>query len=217
LVKLLTIGVLALQGAFDEHLAILRRLGAEASAVRLPNQLDRLDGLVVPGGESTTIGKLLVQYDLLLKLKKMVEAGFPLFGTCAGLILLAKEILGDSSQPLIGVMDMTVKRNYFGRQVDSFEADLAVPELGDSPFHAVFIRAPVVKWVGSEVQVLARLPTSEIVAVRQDNLLACAFHPELGEDPRFHQYFLGLVGEYTKKTQMGENLRGNVYSSGPSN
>ncbi|MBM3134114.1 MAG: pyridoxal 5'-phosphate synthase glutaminase subunit PdxT [Chloroflexi bacterium] len=191
------IGVLALQGDFAEHLAMLRRLDVAATPVRLPAQLAGLDGLIIPGGESTTIGKLLVAYDLLAPIRQMVAAGQAVWGTCAGMILLAREAVdGIPDQPLLGVMDIVVRRNAFGRQVDSFEADLPVPALGEAPLHAVFIRAPLIEQVGPGVQVLARLPESgegRIVAVRQGNLLATAFHPELTDDLRFHQYFLGVV------------------------
>jgi 5'-phosphate synthase pdxT subunit len=194
------IGVLALQGDFAEHLAMLRRLDVAATPVRLPGQLAGLDGLIIPGGESTTIGKLAVAYGLLAPIRQMVAAGKAVWGTCAGMILLAREATdGIPGQPLIGVMDIVVRRNAFGRQVDSFELDINVPVLGETPFHAVFIRAPLIEQVGPGVQVLARLPatgggpTSEgrIVAIRQGNLLATAFHPELTDDLRFHQYFLG--------------------------
>ena len=194
------IGVLALQGDFAEHLAMLRRLDVAATPVRLQAQLADLDGLIIPGGESTTIGKLLVAYDLITPIRQMVAAGQAVWGTCAGLILLAREAVdGIPGQPLLGVMDIVVRRNAFGRQVDSFEADLPVPALGEAPLHAVFIRAPLIEQVGPGIQVLARLPAPDgrpasegrIVAVRQGNLLATAFHPELTDDLRFHQYFLG--------------------------
>jgi 5'-phosphate synthase pdxT subunit len=190
------IGVLALQGDFAEHLAMLRRLDVAATPVRLPAQLADLDGLIIPGGESTTIGKLLVAYDLLAPIRQMVAAGQVVWGTCAGMILLAREAVdGIPGQPLLGVMDIVVRRNAFGRQVESFELDISVPALGEAPLHAVFIRAPLIEQVGPDVQVLARLPAVDegrIVAVRQGNLLATAFHPELTNDLRFHQYFLGI-------------------------
>jgi 5'-phosphate synthase pdxT subunit len=184
------IGVLALQGAFIEHQKTLRSLGATAIQVRLPEQLEDLDALIIPGGESTTIGKLAVSYNLLYPLRAFAETR-PVWGTCAGMIMLAKNIGRD--QPLIGVMDIVVNRNAFGRQVDSFETDLAVAELGPVPFHAVFIRAPLVTSVADHVRVLARLEDGGIVAVRQAHWLATAFHPELTPDDRFHRYFLREV------------------------
>ncbi len=198
------IGVLALQGDFAEHLAMLRRLDVAATPVRLPAQLADLDGLIIPGGESTTIGKLLVAYDLIAPIRQMVAAGKAVWGTCAGMILLAREAVdGIPGQPLLGAMDIVVRRNAFGRQVDSFELDISVPALGEAPFHAVFIRAPLIEQVGSGVQVLARLPAAgegRIVAIRQGNLLATAFHPELTDDPRFHQYFLTLGRKTSQKS-----------------
>jgi len=191
------IGVLALQGAFIEHEQILRRLGAEAVEVRLPAQLAGLHGLILPGGESTTVGKLAVTYGLLEPLQRLARQGFPMWGTCTGLILLAKESVATvgsaPGQPLIGGMDITVRRNAFGRQVDSFEADIDVPAFGPPPFHAVFIRAPLIERVGPGVTVLARLPgTGGIVAAQQGHLLTTAFHPELTNDARFHEYFLTM-------------------------
>ncbi|MBN1680482.1 MAG: pyridoxal 5'-phosphate synthase glutaminase subunit PdxT [Anaerolineae bacterium] len=184
------IGVLALQGAFIEHEKTLRSLGARAVEVRLPEQLAGLDALIIPGGESTTIGKLAVTFRLLEPLRDFAVHK-PVWGTCAGMILLANDIGRD--QPLIGVMDIKVDRNAFGRQVDSFETDLTVPELGAAPFHAVFIRAPLVTGVGEHAHVLARLDDGGIVAVRQGHWLATAFHPELTPDDRFHRYFLREV------------------------
>ncbi len=187
------IGVLALQGDFAEHTVMLGRLGVETVEVRLPQQLASLDGLIIPGGESTTIGKLATAYALMEPLR---EFGLhkPIWGTCAGAIFLSKDVRRD--QPLVGLMDITVERNAFGRQVDSFETDLDVPELdmGLIPFHAVFIRAPLIESVGPQVEVLARLPDGRIVAARQDHLLATSFHPELTPDDRFHRYFLRLAG-----------------------
>lgn len=188
------IGVLALQGAFREHARVLRRLGVEASEVRLPQHLAGLDGLILPGGESTTVSKLAADYQLLDPLRELAASGLPLWGTCAGLILLACDA-GDDL-PLIGALDVRVKRNAFGRQVDSFEADLAVSILTEPerPFRAVFIRAPLVSYVGPDVKVLANLEdTNGIVAVQQGHLMGTAFHPELTDDDRFHRYFLSLV------------------------
>jgi 5'-phosphate synthase pdxT subunit len=180
--------VLALQGAFIEHSKALRELGAEPVEVRLPEHLDDLNGLIIPGGESTTIGKLAVEYGLIEPLRRFAQTQ-PTWGTCAGMIFLAREI-GIDRQPILGVMDITVNRNAFGRQIDSFELDLNVPKLGPAPFHAVFIRAPLVTSVGAGVEVLAQLDEKRIVAVQQGHLLATAFHPELTSDRRFHRYFL---------------------------
>jgi 5'-phosphate synthase pdxT subunit len=187
------IGVLALQGAFIEHEKILERIGAEAVEVRLPQHLEGLDGLIIPGGESTTIGKVAHRWGLLEPLTAFARSGRPLWGTCAGMILMAKEVVdGQEDQPLLGLMDMTIRRNAFGRQVDSFEADLEVAVLGKQPFHAIFIRAPWIERVGQEVEVLAQLDGGTIVAVRQGNFVATVFHPELTDDERFHRYFLSL-------------------------
>jgi 5'-phosphate synthase pdxT subunit len=185
------IGVLALQGAFIEHETMLQKLGANTVEVRLPRQLDDLDGLIIPGGESTTIGRLAVTYGLIEPLREFA-LNKPTWGTCAGMIFLAKDI-GIDRQPILGVMDIVVNRNAFGRQIDSFETDLAIPAVGDPPFHAVFIRAPVVAQAGEDVDVLARLNDGRIVAVQQGHWLATAFHPELTGDDRLHRYFLSLV------------------------
>jgi 5'-phosphate synthase pdxT subunit len=185
------IGVLALQGAFIEHEKKLRELGVDAVEVRLPEDLEGLDGLIIPGGESTTIGKLAVEYGLVEPLRQFAQKK-PTWGTCAGMIFLAKNI-GIDKQPILGLMDIHVNRNAFGRQVDSFEADLPVSVLGDEPLHAVFIRAPVVTKADEGVDILARLPDGRIVAVQQGHLLATAFHPELTDDNRLHQYFLHMV------------------------
>lgn len=186
------VGVLALQGAFIEHINVMRRLGAEAPAVRLPGELDNLDGLIIPGGESTTILKLMQSFNLLQPLRKMAQEGFPIFGTCAGMICLAKNVSGNGMETL-SIMDLVVRRNAFGRQVDSFEAELPIPVLGDKPFHAVFIRAPFIEKVGSQVEVLAQLADGTAVAARQGKLVVSAFHPELTGDLRFHSYFLKII------------------------
>jgi 5'-phosphate synthase pdxT subunit len=194
------IGVLALQGAFIEHVKMLRALGADAVEVRLPQDLNGLDGLIIPGGESTTVGKLAVTYDLVKPIKAMAGAGKPVWGTCAGLIFLARTVEG-LRQPLLGLMDLTVARNAFGRQVDSFETDIIVPALDavglpeerGRPFPAIFIRAPLITAVGDGVEVLSRLDGGEIVAARQGGLLVTAFHPELTTDTRFHRYYLAMV------------------------
>lgn len=188
------VGILALQGAFIEHAQMLARIGVQPVEVRLPEHLEGLNGLIIPGGESTTMGLLAQKRGLLEPMRAFARSRRPIWGTCAGMILLAKEAVdGVPGQPLLGLMDITVRRNAFGRQVDSFEADLSVPVLGDSPFHAVFIRAPVIEQVGSGVEVLAALEDGTAVAVQQGNLLATAFHPELTRDDRFHRYFLKLA------------------------
>ncbi|HEX2912039.1 MAG TPA: pyridoxal 5'-phosphate synthase glutaminase subunit PdxT [Chloroflexia bacterium] len=211
------IGVLALQGAFIEHIKVLKELGADAREVRLPEDLEGLDGLIIPGGESTAIGKLMTNWGLTEPIKEMAQSGKPVWGTCAGMILLARDI-GGLKQPLLGLMDIKVKRNAFGSQLDSFEADLSVPafhqELAEDaaeraePFRGVFIRAPYIEQVGPETEELASLEGEDavkaksalegetgkiIVAARQNNLLATAFHPELTEDHRFHRLFLKMV------------------------
>ena len=185
------IGVLALQGAVAEHMSMLLALNTEAVPVRLPSELDGLDALIIPGGESTTISKLLSDYHLIQPIRDLASQGSPIFGTCAGLVLLAKKAPDLAFEPL-GVMDIEVKRNAFGRQVDSFEADLTIPALGDGAFHGVFIRAPIIGKVEPGVEVLCQLGDN-VVAARQGKALACAFHPELTDDLRFHRYFLDLV------------------------
>ena len=189
------IGVLALQGAFIEHIKILRELGVEAVEVRLPEDLEGLDGLIIPGGESTTIGKLATMYHFMEPLRAFA-AQKAVWGTCAGMIFMAKEI-GDGrsnhGQPLLAIMDIVVDRNAFGRQVDSFETELSMPEVGPDPVPAVFIRAPVLISVGPEVRVLAEVK-GQAVAVRQNNILATSFHPELTPDTRLHSYFLNMHG-----------------------
>ncbi len=195
------VGVLALQGDFIEHIQILKSLGVDAVEVRKPEQLRDLDALIIPGGESTTFAKLAEAYGLMEPVRAMCAAGKPVWGTCAGLIFLAKDV--GRPQPLLGVMDVKVKRNAFGRQTESFEQDLSVPELervenGSDPkraFHAIFIRAPLIESVGDGVQVLATLEDGTVVAARQGNLLATSFHPELTNDRRFHRYFLENVGK----------------------
>ncbi len=187
------IGVLALQGAFIEHIQMLAQLGIEAVEVRLPAHLAGLDGLIIPGGESTTIGKLADSYGLIEPLRLFAKAK-PTWGTCAGMIFLAKDI-GIDEQPILAAMDIQVNRNAFGRQIDSFETDLSIEGLGGEPFHAVFIRAPVVTQADETVSVLARLDDGRIAAVRQGHLLATAFHPELTADLRLHAYFCGIVTE----------------------
>lgn len=187
-----TIGVLALQGDFAEHLAVLRELDVEAWEVRLPGELQSLDGLIIPGGESTTLVRLIDMYGLRELLKRRVWDGMAVWGTCAGLILLAAKLGEDRLEPL-GLMDLEVQRNAYGRQVDSFGADLPVPALGKPDFHAVFIRAPKIQRVGKNVTILATLPEGGVVAAQEERMLVTAFHPELTEDTRFHQYFLKMA------------------------
>lgn len=190
--KSMNVGVLALQGDFAEHVAVLKRIGAQPREVRLPHDLDGLDALIIPGGESTTIGKLAETFGLIEPLRQFARQ-HPVWGTCAGAIFLSKDAQRD--QPLLGLMDIAVERNAFGRQVDSFETDLPMPALdgGRPPFHAVFIRAPLIERVGPGVEVLSRLPDGRIVAARQGHWLATSFHPELTGDERFHRYFLSLT------------------------
>ena len=194
------IGVLASQGAFAEHIAILRRLGVEAVPVRLPEDLKGINGLIIPGGESTTISKLMLAYKLSDEIRKLAKKGIPIWGTCAGMIMLADKLPGSTVEPL-GLMKIGVRRNAFGRQKESFETELAIPVLGKKPFPAVFIRAPAIEESNGEVEVLARLDDGTIVAARQGKLLASAFHPELTDDPRFHQYFLNIVAKNRQKTK----------------
>jgi 5'-phosphate synthase pdxT subunit len=185
------IGVLALQGAFAEHIKILTDLQVEAVPIRLPIDLNGVAALVIPGGESTTITKLLADYHLMEPIKNLIRKNLPVFGTCAGLVLLARKITGVEVESL-GVMGIEVERNAFGRQVDSFEADLFMPVLGDEAFRGIFIRAPLVQKVDPGVEVLCRI-NNHAVAVRQGKILACAFHPELTDDLRLHKYFLNFV------------------------
>ena len=189
------IGVLALQGDFAEHITMLKRLSVDASEVRLPKHLEGLDGLIIPGGESTTIGKLAVTYDLIEPLRTFGQR-HAIWGTCAGAIFLSKDVSRD--QPLLGLMDIKVQRNAFGRQIDSFETDLNIPELKQATrttddYHAVFIRAPIIESVSGDAKILASVPDGRIVAAQQGHLLATSFHPELTDDTRFHEYFLSLV------------------------
>lgn len=193
-----SIGVLALQGDVREHLRALESCGADALSVRRPAELERVDGLIIPGGESTTMWKLAVAFDLLEPLRKRVEGGMPAYGSCAGMIMLADRIRdGVDGQETIGGIDMDVRRNAFGRQVDSFESDVRIDGTGDDPYHAVFIRAPWVEAVGEDVTVVGRVEAGpaagRIVAVRQDHLLATSFHPELTGDARVHRLFVDMV------------------------
>ena len=188
------VGVLALQGDFREHAAVLTSLGADVSLIRRPSELTGIDGLVLPGGESSVMDKLARSFDLAGPLREAITAGLPVYGTCAGLILLADRILdGIAGQQGLGGLDVSVRRNAFGSQLDSFETDLSIPVLGDPPVHAVFIRAPVVEAAGPAVTPLASLPDGRMVAVEQGNLLGTSFHPEVTGDTRFHAYFLDKV------------------------
>jgi pyridoxal 5'-phosphate synthase pdxT subunit len=188
------IGVLALQGAVREHLAAIRDVGAEPVEVRLPRDLVDLDALILPGGESTTMRKLIDEYGLREPILSLARAGAPLLGTCAGMILLADRI-AEGDEPVFSLLDIEVTRNGYGRQLDSFETELSAPALGDAPLHGVFIRAPVVTAVGSRAEVLATDPDGRPVAVRQGRVLATAFHPELTGDRRLHRLLVELIGE----------------------
>ena len=209
------IGVLALQGAFAEHVAALRAIGVEAVEVRLPEQLDDVDGLIIPGGESTTMRNLIRRWNMREPILALAERGAPLFGTCAGMIVLSRQIEG-GEEPILPLLDVTVERNAFGRQLDSFETELSVPLLGDTPVHAVFIRAPVIESVGPDVDVIARLDDGRIVAVREKNIVATSFHPELAGETRFHRLIATMAAEHadpgegtgrrphpTRRTQQG--------------
>lgn len=187
-----TIGVLAVQGDFLEHIQTLQRIGAETKEIKLPEDLDDIDGIILPGGESTTQARLLDVFNLREPLKKKIEEGLPVWGTCAGMILLAKKLVQDKPEPL-GLMDITVNRNGYGRQIESFEVKLKIKSLNDELFPAVFIRAPKIMETGEGVEILGQLEDETIVAVKQKNMLATAFHPELTTDTRFHEYFLGRI------------------------
>ena len=189
------IGVLAVQGAFIEHVRVLRGIGVEPVEVRLPADLDAISGLILPGGESTTMRKLIHRWGLHEPILDLAASGAPLFGTCAGMILLARQIAGDE-EPVFPLLDVTVERNAFGRQLDSFESELSVPVLGDGPVHGVFIRAPIIERVGPDVDVLSRLDDGRIVAVRERNVLATAFHPELAGETRFHRLVATMAAEH---------------------
>jgi pyridoxal 5'-phosphate synthase pdxT subunit len=191
------IGVLALQGAFIEHENMLKALGATTQQVRLPEHLDQIDGLIIPGGESTTIGKLATTYNLMEPLRDFATHK-PTWGTCAGMIFLTRR-LEHNQQPILGVMNITVNRNAFGRQIDSFEAHLDIQAIGDDPFHAVFIRAPIATQADDTVDVLSQLDDGRIVAAQQDHLLATAFHPELTNDNRLHHHFIKMVESVAQK------------------
>jgi 5'-phosphate synthase pdxT subunit len=193
MVSVMKVGILSLQGAVREHRKLLHRLGVETIDVLNPQELNGINGLILPGGESTTIGKLMARYGLLEPIAEAGRKGLPILGTCTGLILLSKYI-NHSDQYRLGLMDTYVERNAFGRQSDSFEADMSVPVLGDKPFHTVFIRAPYIEKADEGVEVLLRYQ-GKILFARQDNLLATAFHPELTNDTRIHEYFLRLINQ----------------------
>ena len=189
-----TIGVLAIQGDFLEHRQVLERLGSVVLEVRTRNELDEVDGLIIPGGESTTIVQLLDIFDIRDHLVSLVKNGMPIWGTCAGMIVLANTLTDQRPNPL-NLMDINVTRNAFGRQVDSFEADIEIDEIDGQPYRAIFIRAPIVNSVGPNVRVISRLNDGRPVAVRENHMLATAFHPELTSDDRIHQMFLRMVEE----------------------
>jgi 5'-phosphate synthase pdxT subunit len=186
------IGVLALQGDFEEHEDVLRNLGVDVREVRLPEHLEGLGGLILPGGESTTFAKLANRFGLTEPLRQLSEA-IPMWGTCAGLVFMARDV--GMHQPVLGILDIVVERNAFGRQVDSFEEDLELRGMEGGPFHGIFIRAPVVREVGPDVEILCRLNEGKIVAVRKGHLMATSFHPELTDDHRVHEYFLRVVAD----------------------
>jgi len=192
------VGVLAVQGAVREHLAAIRDVGAEPVEVRLPRDLVDLDALILPGGESTTMRRLIDAYGLREPILSLARTGMPMLGTCAGMILLADR-LADREEPVFALLDLEVRRNGYGRQLDSFEADLHVPILGDEPLHGIFIRAPLVSDVGPRAEVLARDPDGVPVAVRQGRVLATAFHPELTPDRRLHRLLLEMIGSGARR------------------
>ena len=192
------VGILALQGDFAEHAAALARLGVPSLEVRLPAHLTQIDALIIPGGESTTITRLLDIYELREPIKRLGAQGLPIWGTCAGAIVLANEAT-DLDRPNLALMDITVRRNAFGRQVDSFEVDLAIEGLGDAPFHAIFIRAPLIERADAPAQAIARLDDGTIVAARQGRLLATSFHPELTGDGRVHRFVAELAADYKRE------------------
>jgi len=188
------IGVLALQGAFKEHLQALEKCQVDAVEIRKPDQLDHIQGLIIPGGESTTIGLLMKKFNLNEKILKKAKNGMPILGTCAGMIMLAQDIV-NSTQFSLGLMDISVRRNAFGRQRESFEKSLEIPVLGPEPFPGIFIRAPYIEKVGLDVEILCQIADNKIVFAKQDNFLAAAFHPELTDDLRVHQYLIKMVKE----------------------
>ncbi len=188
----MVIGVLALQGAFREHIRMLKECGVEAVEVRLPSQLEGIAGLIIPGGESTTISKLMVEYGFPEKIKSLAASGLPVYGTCAGLIVLAGR-MGGKKQDLLNLIDVDIRRNAYGRQIESREVDIEMPFLGEKPFRAVFIRAPIIEKTGRKVKALACYQ-DRVVLARQDHILVSSFHPELTNDGRIHRYFLEMAG-----------------------
>ena len=197
------IGILALQGDAREHKRALAKLGAEPIEVKLPQDLDDVDALIIPGGESTTIGMLMGKYKLDVKIKQKHGEGMPIYGTCAGAILLAKEIIG-SKQPKLGLADISIKRNDYGRQIDSFEADLSIKDIG--PFKGVFIRAPIIKGFYNGTEILSEYKNNPVM-MRQDNILITTFHPELTNDTRVHEYFLNMAAEYKPIREARKELK----------
>jgi 5'-phosphate synthase pdxT subunit len=194
--RIVKIGVLALHGAVIEHIEILRKIGVEPVTVRLPEDLNGVAGLILPGGESTTMRKLVARWNLREPIMALARSGAPILGTCAGMIVVAKEIAG-GDEPVFPLLDVTVERNAFGRQLDSFETELPMPIVGDRPVHAIFIRAPIIERVGPGVEVLATLPDGRVVAVRQRNVIAIAFHPELAGETRIHRLIATMAAEYS--------------------
>jgi 5'-phosphate synthase pdxT subunit len=201
--RVMKIGVLALHGAFIEHMRLLEGIGVEPVAIRLPQHLDGVAGLIVPGGESTTMRILSERWGLREPVMELARSGAPILGTCAGMIVLATEIAG-GEEPVFPLLDVTVRRNAFGRQLDSFETDVAVPILGDTPVHAIFIRAPIIERTGPDVEVLAALPDGRIVAVRQRNVVAVAFHPELAGETRIHRLMVTMAAEHLEPGEGAE-------------
>jgi len=188
------IGVLALQGDFVEHINMLSKLGVDACEIRLSSQLDSVDGLIIPGGESTTIVQLMDNFGLTEQIKRLIGNGLPVWGTCAGMIVLARDITDDRPKPL-GIIDINVSRNAYGRQVDSFEVPVDIPKLGNPYFNAIFIRAPAINSIGDNVEVLGTLSDGQIIAAQERNIIVTSFHPELTDDVRFHKYFVSFVGD----------------------
>ena len=201
------VGVLALQGTFIEHIDMLQQLGVEAPPVRLPNELNTLDGLIIPGGESTTMLRLMENFGLIQRIREMARDDVPIWGICAGMVLLCRSVSNYEMETL-DLMRAEVRRNAFGSQIDSFEADLEIPVVGREPFHAIFIRAPIIEQVEPGIETLSCLPDGTIVAIRQNRLLACAFHPEFTDDLRFHSYFLNMVSQRLSHNHGDEVLRG---------
>lgn len=187
------VGILALQGDFREHAEVLQKIGVETVLIKLPEHLKLVDRLIIPGGESTTVGKLLSIYDLLKPIRKRVKKGMPIWGTCAGAILIAKHVSnGLANQNSLGLMNITARRNAFGSQLDSFETSLKIKQIGTVPLNVVFIRAPILELPGDNVEILAKIDNKKIVAAKQDKMIVTCFHPELTNDTRFHEYFLNL-------------------------